>query len=83
LSYCRFGNDSDVYLYEHINDFIQCCACRLTAATEHGFDNRNFKTVWEAHAHLVEHQKAGHKVPKYALKRLRGEMTQAQLKKSA
>lgn len=29
MSYCRFGKDSDVYLYYHIGGFYCCCACRF------------------------------------------------------
>lgn len=29
MSYCRFS-DGDVYMFNHVNGFIKCCACRLT-----------------------------------------------------
>ena len=28
MSYCRFS-DGDVYLFHHVDGFIECCACRL------------------------------------------------------
>lgn len=28
MAYCRFGS-GDVYMYQHIDGFIECCACRL------------------------------------------------------
>lgn len=30
MSYCRFGKDSEVYLYHSINGGWECCSCRLT-----------------------------------------------------
>lgn len=29
MSYCRFSDQSDVYLYQHVEGGIVCCACRL------------------------------------------------------
>lgn len=29
MSYCRFS-DGDVYMFDHIDGYIECCACRLT-----------------------------------------------------
>lgn len=28
MSYCRFGS-GDVYMYEHVGGFIECCTCSL------------------------------------------------------
>lgn len=28
MAYCRFG-DGGVYMYHHVDGFIECCACRL------------------------------------------------------
>ena len=32
MSYCRFGSN-DLYLYDHVDGYICCCACRLTPRT--------------------------------------------------
>lgn len=29
MSYCRFGEDSDVYIYAHVGGGFECCACSL------------------------------------------------------
>lgn len=29
MSYVRFGEGSDLYVFAHVGGFIQCCACRL------------------------------------------------------
>lgn len=29
MAYCRFA-PGDVYIYHHVNGFLECCACRLT-----------------------------------------------------
>jgi len=80
MSYCRFGDDSDVYLYYHVDNFFECCSCRLL-----GFEKR-FLPDFEMHkskkmsnlsevlAHLMKHKKKGHKVPDYALGRILDEL---------
>jgi len=68
MSYCRFGEDSDIYFLATGEGF-QCCWC--------GFDKYGkdiFKTRLDALNHLVEHIKAGHKVPDYAFERLQQEI---------
>jgi hypothetical protein len=47
MSYCRFYDGGDVYMYPHINGGIVCCACRLSKKVPH-FRNyiiRNYKMV--------------------------------------
>jgi hypothetical protein len=59
MSYCRFSwDDSDVYLYEHVDGFIECSACR--------FDDPwivQLNSLDEALAHVAKHRAAGHIVP--------------------
>jgi hypothetical protein len=69
MSYCRFGKDSDVYMYPSF-DGIVCCSCRLD---ENKWQDRVFQTPLEAIEHLREHQIAGHQVCNFALGRLRQE----------
>ena len=52
MSYCRFG-EADVYIYESVRGFIDCCGCSLQEVA-------HFKTRSEAIAHLQEHEKQGH-----------------------
>jgi len=67
MAYCRFGRDSDVYVYEGEHG-IECCRCRLldvaffTAAGPAGMME-----------HLLAHRAAGHRVPDGALRELRDE----------
>lgn len=30
MSYCRFSS-GDVYIYHHVDGYLECCACRLMA----------------------------------------------------
>lgn len=73
MSYARFGWDgSDVYVFEHVGGFIQCCGCLLTEPEDgEDFGFANFKTPREALAHLEEHVSAGHFVPSYTFGRMR------------
>ena len=80
MSYCRFS-DGDVYMYPTING-IECCVCKLTKKKHYEkngikikmHSNVLFDTNAQAIAHLEEHIKAGHSVPKYAIERLQEEL---------
>ena len=109
MSYCRFSDNSDVYVFHHVGGYYQCCSCLLaekmksifTVGLEkddircklfgeniqpcgecHGAgcdacmlpSNTNLNTKEEMIVYLLEHQKAGHKVPKYAIDRLKEEI---------
>lgn len=61
MSFERFST-SDVYIFEHVGGFIQCCGCLLS---DYSFDNDSdgfpeFHTPREALWHLDDHEKAGH-----------------------
>lgn len=59
VSFSRFSN-SDVYIFEHANGFIECCGCILTEPTPDeivGF--AKLATPREAIKHLEEHQAYG------------------------
>ena len=30
MSYARFGEGSDIYVYEHVGGYFECCACSLS-----------------------------------------------------
>jgi hypothetical protein len=78
MAYCRFGDDSDVYL----GVAWVCHRCRLAPLEDVAVavtggkgtfkihKDRTFKTPVEAFRHLQEHESAGHKVPKRAFTRL-------------
>jgi hypothetical protein len=75
MSYVRFGQDSDVYVFHSVYGGYECCGCHLNP--DRGF---NSKTISGAIAHLQVHIAAGHKVPQRALIRLRYENGETQLK---
>ena len=56
MSFERFSS-SDVYIYEHVSGFIECCGCSLIEP-EHGkiFGFAHLKTPREALAHLDLHE---------------------------
>ncbi len=59
MSFERFSS-SDVYIFEHVAGYIECCGCSLTEAEEHEvFGFAHLKTPREALAHLDEHEAAG------------------------
>jgi hypothetical protein len=60
MSFERFGS-SDVYIFEHVGGFIQCCGCWLDGSDE---DNWfvELKTPREALSHLDRHDAAGHDI---------------------
>jgi hypothetical protein len=57
VSYCRWGPDSDVYVYDDASGGTTCCACPL--------NNGSFNVATHAEMvnHLHEHIAAGWKVP--------------------
>jgi hypothetical protein len=59
VSFERFMS-SDVYIFEHVSGFIQCCGCWLDG------DEKNWSvdlpTPREALAHLDRHEAAGHDI---------------------
>ena len=68
MSYCRFGDDSDVYLF-HSEDIIKCMCCSLE-----GYDGTEFIFRRDVIRHLRKHQSWDHKVPEYVFQRLEREL---------
>lgn len=60
MSIERFST-SDVYMFEHVGGFIECCACSLGESKDDSewFKFIQLKTPREALAHLDEHEAAG------------------------
>ena len=75
MSYCRKGNDSDLYVLSTGYGF-ECVSCLLRSKYE-GY-NMHMSTVRKTRKqmlkHLSEHEAAGHKVPKRAITRLQNEI---------
>ena len=69
MSYCRFSDSSDVYVYASVNGGLECCTCAL-----HDEGCPNFQTAQAMIAHLEEHQRSGHQVPDHAFDRLRSDI---------
>ena len=65
MSYCRMGEDSDVYVFASGGGRLECCGCRLPGSGWWGTTSR--KAMMQ---HLHEHKRAGHKVPNRAFMRL-------------
>jgi len=70
MSYCRFGKDSDVYMYMHVLGHIDCCGCSIS---QDGLSVALYSKT-DALFHLVEHIIAGDAVLPRALSRLLNEI---------
>lgn len=70
MSYVRWGNESDVYVYFHVGGWFQCEECKLLLppadSPEKDFHFRSMTGKAMAE-HLEGHVAAGHKVPAYAI----------------
>lgn len=64
MSFSRFGWDSDVYVFEHVGGFIQCCGCNIPVNDHQDelFGMYDAKTPREMLAHLDEHEAIGDNV---------------------
>lgn len=69
MSYVRFGADgSDVYVFHCASaDVIECCGCAITPSPA---PNPAYARRSEVINHLLEHQHAGHVVPRWVLEGL-------------
>lgn len=76
MSYCRVSPNSDVYMYDSGYGKIDCDWCDLTERKAPGFfpPTVTLTSREEAMNHLLEHRKAGHLVPQYAIDRLQNEI---------
>lgn len=59
MSFERFSS-SDVYIFEHVGGFIECCGCLFTDWDTESFPQ--LKTPRAAIAHLDIHEMAGHNI---------------------
>ena len=77
MSYCRFGENSNVYLCKDILGCWICYSCRLAPEVMEGIPfHRSIALVSleEVKAHLEAHQEAGHLVPDYDFERVEREL---------
>lgn len=75
MSFSRFGwEDSDVYVFEHVGGFIQCCGCAISEdeISLESFGMYDADTPREMLSHLDRHEEVGHNVD-YARKNILAE----------
>lgn len=71
MAYARFASNSDVYVFQHVDGGLCCCGCELTRHDGEAWGRSvMMPDARSMLAHLGEHVRAGHLVPKYALDRL-------------
>jgi hypothetical protein len=59
MSFERFAS-SDIYIYEHVGGFIECCGCSMALPDDLDmFGFAHLKTPREALAHLDLHEERG------------------------
>ena len=56
MSFIRFSEHSDLYIYSHYLGYIECCGCSL-------YQTFKAHSLNELLAHVGEHRQAGHRVP--------------------
>jgi|688.fasta_scaffold52467_16 hypothetical protein len=64
MSFERFST-SDIYMFEHVDGFIECCGCWLSGlglSIEADDFFASFSTPRNALAHLDKHEQAGHDI---------------------
>lgn len=79
MSYCRFNDESDVYVYstknptfsqgKGYNDVWICCQCLLNNEID-----VKYQSILEMLTHLNKHKELNHKVPEKAINRLNDEL---------
>lgn len=72
MSYVRFSEKSDVYVYLDIAGYLCCCGCRLWPE----MDRWEYYSTEDMIDHLKQHEAAGHKVPGYTYEGLREEQVE-------
>jgi hypothetical protein len=71
MSYCRWGPDSDVYLFMAADDQLHCCHCGLSLpGTRTDFVAKDHRDML---SHLVRHVEGGHRIPAEAIATLESE----------
>jgi hypothetical protein len=72
VSYARFGDDSDVYVFMAVTGHLECCGCRLLPMSTDGDPDAQdcFYSTTALIDHLRKHQAEGHRVPDRTFARL-------------
>lgn len=70
MSYCRFS-DGDVYLYADVQGGWTCCGCSLIGGPS---GMRHLDSAEDVLAHFQHHERAGDRVPDYAIARIKDEI---------
>ena len=76
MSYARFDDYSDVYMYHHYMGFIECCGCWISDEIPEGYEDvpaSRLETPRRAIRHLMEHISRGYKVSEITFERIYGE----------
>lgn len=61
MSYARFGYNSDVYVFMHVGNWLECCMCILShEENSESFSANDTQTMID---HLKKHEVNGHCVP--------------------
>lgn len=64
MSFSRWGKDSDVYTFPHVDGYYTCCACPLLRhASSHDFQDFTTPGLETFLIHLDHHRDRGDKVP--------------------
>jgi len=63
MSYCRLGEDSDVYVYLSTDNHLHCCGCLLKGE----FRTDRYSAMLD---YLGEHRALGHRIPSDAVEKL-------------
>jgi hypothetical protein len=70
LSYCRWSDKSDVYIYADTAGYYCCCGCcRMPERNSY-----HAAAAERMFSHMLRHVRAGDKVPRYALLSMAGEV---------
>jgi len=71
MAYSRFF-DSDIYIYPHVDGYIECCACWLNEKLDTGLFGLSEKIENDQSLsnHIDEHIKAGHDIPEGLLEEI-------------
>ena len=68
MSFVRFSEHSDLYIYSHYLGYIECCGCSIYET----FEAYNLEDLL---AHVAEHRNAGHTVPEGLEEKLKEQVT--------
>ena len=78
MSYCRLGDNCDIYLYEHYKRGWRCCWCVLpdflNNREDENIEDFEMYTLQAVLDHIEDHRRVGHKVPEYVFTQVQAEI---------